>query len=282
MTRSSAIVLCILLAAPAGASVLDAGATDRVALDVPKDASITAIAALGAILAVPFTDRLAPASCRWCDGAVGTPVNPVDDWFHSRLTGALFSRSTSDAFSSYFAYGVVPAVALAGALFATGPHATDGAGLRATFIVAESVAVSGALMQAMKFSFGRQRPYVHFQKGTPNGSSGGEENLSFPSGHAATAAAAGTSAAMVATLEESPAAPWLWAAAAVLTVTTGTLRMMSESHYFTDVLGGIAVGAGSGILMPLLHRRGSWLGGSAAPSVAAMDGTASFRFSGRF
>jgi membrane-associated phospholipid phosphatase len=109
-----------------------------------------------------------------------------------------------------------------------------------------------------------------------------DDNLSFPSGHTSLAAAAGTSAAMLATLEESPAAPWLWAATGVFTVATGTLRMASESHYFTDVVAGAAIGAGCGILFPLLHRRGSLLDGSAAPSIAAGAGGASFSLSGSF
>ncbi len=60
--------------------------------------------------------------------------------------------------------------------------------------------------------------------------------------------------------------------------------MMSESHYFTDVLGGAGLGAGCGVLIPLLHRRGSALGGSAVavPSVSASGGRASFILTGAF
>ena len=83
-------------------------------------------------------------------------------------------------------------------------------------------------------------------------------------------------------LQESPAAPWLWGAAGVLAVSTATLRMVSEAHYFTDVLAGTALGAGSGVLVPLLHRRGSWLGGNATPSVTASGAGASFSIAGAF
>jgi len=288
--RLFAVLACIAVAAPAGASVVDAGATDRVALDVPKDVAITAVASVGAIVPQLFSDKLAPKSCRWCDGPVGTPVNSLDDWFHGWLTAAVISRSTANAWSSYIAFGVTPAVALGGAFFATGPHATEGAGLRAAAIVLESVAVTGALTQAIKFSAGRQRPYVHYQHVARPGASGSSEfqvlsseaNLSFPSGHASISAALGTSAAMLATLQESPAAPWLWGAAGVLAVSTATLRMVSEAHYFTDVLAGTALGAGSGVLVPLLHRRGSWLGRNATPSVTASGAGASFSIAGAF
>ena len=284
--RWMAAAACLAAAAPAGAGVLDAGATDRVALDPPKDVAITTVAALGALL--PTVLQLGPTNCRWCDGPLGSPVNTVDDWFHAHLTASIFSRNTADQLSSVVAYGVMPAIALGSAFFATGPHATDGAGLRAGFIVVESVAIAGALTQAVKLTAGRQRPYVHYQHvSTPGGPSdyqavSYDANLSFLSGHTSVAAAAGTSAAMVATLEESPAAPWLWVAATSLTLATGTMRMISESHYFTDVVAGAALGAACGVVVPLLHRRGSWLGGDVIPLVSAGEGGAVIGIAGGF
>lgn len=61
----------------------------------------------------------------------------------------------------------------------------------------------------------------------------------------------GVALATTATLEESEAAPWLWAAAALGSVTTGALRMMAEKHYFTDVAAGAAIGAACGVVIPL-------------------------------
>jgi membrane-associated phospholipid phosphatase len=37
--------------------------------------------------------------------------------------------------------------------------------------------------------------------------------------------------------------------------------MMAEKHYFTDTLAGAIIGAGCGVVFPLLHRRGSALSG---------------------
>ena len=71
---------------------------------------------------------------------------------------------------------------------------------------------------------------------------------------------------MTATLEKSPAAPWLWGAAAAMSVTTATLRMMAEKHYFTDVATGAALGAACGVVIPLLHKRGNALSVSAQTS----------------
>jgi membrane-associated phospholipid phosphatase len=285
---SVAIVACIAAAWPARADGLYAGPTDRVALDVPKDAVITAVGALGALVPLALTSQLASTSCRWCDGPIGTSANPVDDWFHQHLTASIFSRSTANTLSSVVAYGLMPGIALTTTVMATGPHATPGAGLRNAVIVAESVAVAQALVEVVKFSVARQRPYVHYGHLAPPGAASdfpavsSDDNLSFPSGHTSLAAAAGTSAAMLATLEESPAAPWLWGATGVLTVATGTLRMASESHYFTDVVAGAVIGAGCGVLLPLLHRRGSMLDGSTIPAVSAGSGGAAFMLSGAF
>jgi membrane-associated phospholipid phosphatase len=270
--------------------VLDAGPTDRVALDLTNDAVIITAGVTGAVVPLIFASQFAPGSCRWCGGPIGAPVNGVDDWFHSRLTTWIFSRSDANTLSSVLAYGVMPAAALGSALFATGPDATPGAGERNVIIIAESVAVAEGLTEAIKFTVARQRPYVHYQHVVPAGTGGSTDlpelssdaDLSFPSGHTSLAASAGTSAAMLATLEDSPAAPWLWGATGVLTVATGTLRMISESHYFSDVVAGAAIGAGCGVLFPLLHRHGSALGGTAVPMLAASPGRAVFTLGGAF
>jgi membrane-associated phospholipid phosphatase len=286
--RLAVVVAAIAFVGPARADGLNAGATDRVALDLPRDAIVTAVGVVGATVPLILGDQLAPKSCRWCDGSLGNPVNAVDDWFHQHLTGSIFSQNTANTLSSVLAYGVLPAGALTATLVATGPDATPGAGLRNAFIVAESVAVAEALSETIKLIAGRQRPYVHYQHVAPPGGASdlpvisSDANQSFPSGHTSVAAAVGTSAAMLATLEHSPAAPWLWAGTGVLTAATGTLRMISESHYFTDVLAGAAIGAGTGVLVPLLHRRGSVLGGGAIPSVATSPRGAIFGVAGSF
>ena len=284
-----AVAICIGPPSSVRADGLNAGPTDKLALDLPKDGLILGLGFVASTVPLIFSSDLAPKNCRWCDGPAGSPVNAVDNGFHDRLTGAVFSRSTADTLSAVAAFGLMPAVALTGTFVATGPHATPGAGWRAAVIVGESVAVSAALTQAIKLTTGRQRPYAHFQHFSMPGEGTAydlspDANLSFPSGHTSLAAALGTSAAMVSTLEESPAAPWLWGAAGVLTVTTGALRMMSESHYFTDILAGAVLGAGCGVLIPLLHRRGSALSGSAvaAPSISAGGGRASLILAGAF
>jgi len=277
-------LVCVSLALPIRADGLYAGATDKVALDIPADAILIAFGGIGSLVPDLFKSELAPAQCHWCG------ANAVDRFFHDSLAGAVFSRKTSNTLSNLTAFMLAPAAAIAGTLVATGPHATPDAGLRAAVIVLEGTVVAVALTQSVKLLTARARPYVVYNHPSQPDEGGlydfsdPDSHLSFPSGHSTLAAALGVGTAMTATLEESPAALWLWGAAGVLTVSTGFLRMMAEKHWVTDDLGGIAIGAGCGVLFPLLHRRGSLLGGStsATPVVAAVPGGMNLSFAGRF
>ena len=142
-------------------------------------------------------------------------------------------------------------------------------------LVLESAAVSASLIQGIKFFVARKRPFVRYGDGDTSGTydvGDRDSHVSFPSGHTALATALGVSMAMTATLEESPAAPWLWGAAATMSVTTASLRMIAEKHYFTDVLSGALVGAACGVAFPLLHRRGSALSVAAQGPAVAVSG----------
>lgn len=267
------VLVCVSLALPARADGLNAGATDRIALDVPADAVVIALGGIGSLVPQIFKPQLAPAQCRWCG------ANAVDRFFHDGLTGAIVSRKTANTLSNVTGFGLAPAAALAGALFASGPHATQGAGLRAAVIVVEGTVVAFAITQSVKLLSARARPFVVYGHPSQPGEGGlydfndPNSNLSFPSGHSTLTAALGVGTAMTATLQESSAAPWLWVAAGVLTVSTAFLRMTAEKHWLTDELAGIAIGGGCGVLFPLLHRRGSLLGSrSATPVVTALPG----------
>jgi membrane-associated phospholipid phosphatase len=264
-------------------------ATDKVDVRPAVDLTIAGIGLAGFAFPELLSSELAAAHCRWCDGAdnTGLPgtgsrgsLNAVDAWFHDATTGWLVSRRTADIASSVLAFGLVPAAGAVAAWTSRGPHATDGAGWRAALIVGESAAVSAALVQGLKFVTARKRPFVRYGTGETGGSyEPSESNLSFPSGHTALATSVGVAVATTATLEESTAAPWLWAGAAVASVTTATLRMMAERHYFTDVAAGAAIGAACGVAFPLLHRRGGALSSSSASGAA--PGSV-FTLSGRF
>ncbi|HEY6910822.1 MAG TPA: phosphatase PAP2 family protein [Myxococcales bacterium] len=275
-----AVLLAVALTAP-----------DRIDVRLPADVAITAAGVLGFVVPELESRALVPAHCRICDGAdnTGLPgtggrdsLNAVDGLFHDALTGWLVSRATADKISSVLAFGVIPVGAVVASGFATGPHASDCAGFRNGVVIAESAAVSAALVQGVKFVAARKRPFVRYGTGSTEGTysvTDPDSRIGFPSGHTALAASAGFSAAMTASLEDSPAAPWLWAGAALGTVTTATLRMMAEKHYFTDTLAGAAIGAASGVVFPLLHRRGGPL---SSPSVSAGASGSLLAVSGSF
>jgi membrane-associated phospholipid phosphatase len=260
------ILALLLIAAP----WTDAGPTDKVAIRPAADFTIAGIGLAAFILPELLKQHLAPSSCRLCDGpdnaglgdgSRGT-LNGVDAFFHDQLTGWMLSRRAADTVSNLWAFALLPAGAAAVAAIATGPHATAGAGQRATVIVVESAAVSAALVQSVKFFAARKRPFVRYGQGEAAGPydlKDRDSHLSFPSGHAAFATSLGVSLAMTATLEESPAAPWLWGGAALASISSAMLRMMAEKHYFTDVAAGTAIGVACGVAFPLLHKRGNAL-----------------------
>jgi len=258
-------VIAILLA-------LSAGAQDKIDVRPAVDVPIIAVGLVGFVVPELLKEQIAPASCRICDGS----LNGVDAFFHDRLTGWLVDRKTADTIGNVWVYALLPVSTLAGAFTLTGPSASEGAGLRAAAIVTEAVAVQAAIVQAVKFSAARQRPFAHYGHGETSGPydlTDRDSHISLPSGHTGFAASLGVSLAMTATLEESSAAPWLWGAAGVASVSTALLRMMAEKHYFTDVLTGAAIGAACGVAFPLLHKRGNALSVSAQGPAVALSGT---------
>jgi membrane-associated phospholipid phosphatase len=273
------------------ALALALSASDKVDVRPAVDLAIAGGALVGWVVPELLQAQLAPGHCRLCDGSdnSGLPgtgsrgsLNGVDAWFHDALTGWPMSRAAAGTLSDVLAYGLVPVAALAGAWTTTGPHATEGAGWRAASIVAESALVTGAVVQGIKYVTARKRPFVRYGNGETSGTydvADPGSHLGFPSGHAAWVTSLGVALATTATLEESAAAPWLWASAAVSSVTTGALRMIAEKHYFTDVAASAAIGAACGIVVPLLHRRGGPL---STDSLSVASQGPAFALTGRF
>jgi membrane-associated phospholipid phosphatase len=273
------------------AFALTASGSDKVDVRPGADAIITGVGFAGWLVPALLTQQLVPATCRICDGPdnSGLPgtgsrgsLNAVDAWFHDRMSGWLMSRGTAGTWSDAVAYGFVPVGVLTGAFLARGPHAGEGAGARAEIIVAEATAVSAAVVQGLKFVTARKRPFVRYGTGETSGTynvNTEDTRLGFASGHAALATSATVALATTATIEESKAAPWFWAGAAVATVSTASLRIIAEKHYFTDVAAAALIGAASGAVFPLLHRRAGPL--SSDPVSVAGQGP-SFMLSGTF
>ncbi len=250
------------------ALALAATAPDKIDLRPSADIVVSSLALIGAAVPELFKSQLVPARCRICDGPdnSGLPgtgsqgsLNGVDAWFHDAVTGWPIPRASAAVASDVVGFGLVPVGAMIGAFTTTGPHATEGAGWRAAAVIGESGLLSLALTQGVKLVAVRKRPFVRYGNGETSGIYNVDDpdsRLSLPSGHTAVATSLGVSLATTATIQESGAAPWLWAAAAAGTVTTATLRMIAEKHYFTDVVAGAAIGGACGVVIPLLHKRG--------------------------
>lgn len=210
----------------------------------------SAIAAGGALWLTTGTlikPDIAPSSCRWCDS------NAFDDELRSlRWSNPRGVDLTSDVIS----YGLAPLSA--GGLVALAALQRGSASELAVDlpILAEALVAAGLLGEALRFATARERPNVHAlpadQK--PMTEHPEENNLSFVSGHVATSFSLAVASGTIASLRGRRLAPIIWAAGLTLAATTSYLRIASDEHYFTDVLGGALLGAGIGLAVPLLHR----------------------------
>ncbi|HEY0191291.1 MAG TPA: phosphatase PAP2 family protein [Kofleriaceae bacterium] len=251
MTRPLAIIAAVLLAAPPSISA-ESGEpgspapaspvlrTPHLALHLAGIGLAIGAYALSETVA---KDALAPDACRWCtppglDAAVRRHLL----WHDPAAAGTL---------SNLTGYALSPLAAL-GLLFVAGSAAPDRWQRFAddTLAVAEAAAYTQLAVQAIKFSAGRQRPFVHV---APLGRAPDtDDNLSFPSGHSALAFSLATAAGSVAQRRHAALAPAIWAIGLGLAATTAYLRIAADKHYVTDVLAGSALGTAGGLFLPRL------------------------------
>jgi membrane-associated phospholipid phosphatase len=220
----------------------------------------SAVAAGGALWLTTGTlikPDIAPEECRWCDG------NAFDDELRSLRWS---DRRAADLTSDIISYGVAPVSA--GALVAIAAASSGRAGELSVDlpILAEALVASGLLGEALRLSTARERPSVRAlpPDEKPMTDHPEENNLSFVSGHSATSFALAVSSGMIASMRRRRLAPLIWATGLTLAAATSYLRIASDEHYVTDVLGGAALGAAVGLAIPLLHRPR----GERAPAVA--------------
>lgn len=203
----------------------------------------------GALYAISDTlakPALAPDQCRWCT------VNALDDHARDALRWSQPERAVTLSNVTLTASQVtlVGLTALAAA-----SAAEDGERI-ARFIddaipIAESAVVGQLVTQAVKFTFGRQRPLVHFQS-DPGFVASQDDNLSWFSGHASQTFSLAVSAGVVAHRRGSPLEPVIWATGLSLATATAYFRVAGDKHYLTDVLAGAAWGTTAGLVIPRL------------------------------
>jgi membrane-associated phospholipid phosphatase len=198
-------------------------------------------------------------------------------WDNHTKAADVSSYVTGFALAPLAAYGLDAAVVL-GSGGSAKEWAVD------ALVITESIVVAADINQLVKFSVGRERPFVHdlspAEKLTKP-SQPSDNNLSFFSGHTTLGFSAAVSAGMVATLRGYKAAPYIWATGMTLAVATGYLRIAADKHYFTDVMTGALWGTVAGVVVPLLHRPCT-ASGPCVKNVSSgpMPGGASFGFSG--
>ena len=123
----------------------------------------------------------------------------------------------------------------------------------------QTMSIAGALYSLTAGLIDRKRPSIYATDASLDVRLHEYAKNSFYAGHtAATAAATFFVAKAFHDLNpDSPARPYIWAAAAAVPATVGYLRLRAGKHFLSDNIIGYAIGASIGILVPELHKRSS-------------------------
>lgn len=123
------------------------------------------------------------------------------------------------------------------------------------YLYAETLALAGGLAGLSKGLFRRKRPYV-YKPFTAADKDDFSAHHSFFSGHEANSAAFCFLTAYLihhyTRQQKWKGAAWL--GAFLLSGTVGYYRYATDKHYLSDVLTGSLIGAGTGILLPQVHK----------------------------
>lgn len=121
----------------------------------------------------------------------------------------------------------------------------------------ETMAITGAMFTLTAGAVHRPRPLVYGSDADLGKKMSKNSQRSFYAGHtAATAAATFLTAKVFSDLNpDSRAKPYVWTAAALIPAGVGYLRAKAGMHFISDNILGYAIGAGTGILVPQLHKR---------------------------
>ena len=120
----------------------------------------------------------------------------------------------------------------------------------------ETMAVTGAVYSITAGLVDRSRPFTYGSEAPLSVRMKKGAQRSFFAGHTAATASATFFAAKVFSdfNPDSPAKPYIWAAAAVVPAAVGYYRTRAGMHFLSDNIIGYAIGAATGILIPQLHK----------------------------
>jgi membrane-associated phospholipid phosphatase len=211
--------------------------------DLKKDLVLGA-AALG-VFATPFFVHNEPADI---------PTDLDKENINMLDRSLIFSYNKSlDTISDYSVYGLLllPALSLAGNIKDPKAWLTYG------IMYAEAFCLTFGTKDLLKNAIIRYRPYV-YSGGTPDGMMTDYYN-SFPSGSTALAflSAGFLSASFSAAYPDSKWKIPVITGAYTLAAGVAACRIVSGSHFLTDVLTGAAIGSLYGWVIPILHKRQS-------------------------
>ncbi|MGZ3461309.1 MAG: phosphatase PAP2 family protein, partial [Archangium sp.] len=235
-------------ALPGAQQAADAPTIHELNFNWTRDGLITGLGgALWVVSESAFKEQLAPKTCRWCDRAAdGTDtLNAVDRWGRGLAAQTPEGRKRWDTWSNVVDFGVLPVGVLGTQyLLSSGSGAPPRYFAQDATMIVESVVVSSVVNQVVKFSVGRERPFVHVlpedQKALTDHPD--DNNLSFYSGHTSMAFALVTAAGTVSELRGYKDRWVIWAVGLPVAASVGLLRMGADKHYLTDVLAGAVAG----------------------------------------
>jgi len=256
---SPAAIAALSLAGIVAASApAPARADDTLTYDTAVDLTITGVAAAAWVASELASGTLAPKECRWCDRNPdgSDALNGLDRSARQALvwsnTGAANSVSNVTGF-------VVAPVAALGLDALAAVHDDRGKQTWGDWLViAQATAIAADLNQLVKFTVGRERPFVHVlppdAKALTDRPS--DNNTSFYSGHTSLTFSLAVASGTVASIRGYRLAPAVWSVGLATAALTGYLRIAADKHYLTDVLTGAVVGSGVGFVVPYVFHRG--------------------------
>jgi len=238
---AASLLISTLYAAPAAAKRASPFEIDlRVELPL-----LTAAVAIWLTPQFIATDLGAPA-CDPCDPA---QLNGLD-------RAVINFSSTAAKSASDVLVGVIPALAAGATLLNYGRYGGKSI-TEDLLILAEVLAISGAMHQVVRFAVRRPRPFMYVAGKYAEDRDAIGSTLSFYSGHTSIAFAMATAGAYLYTIRNprSRYAALVWTGALLGAGAVGYSRVAAGRHFWTDAIAGAVVGTAVGLLVPALHLK---------------------------
>lgn len=211
-----------------------------------KEAAFTGFGLSTGITGVILGQKLKPLTIPQIAGLNRQNIAPIDRKATFWLSGK------ADRASDFFFYGAtaVPLLLLA-------DRKVNKESAEFSVLYFEALTIAGGLTHLTKNWSTRSRPYAYNPDFPLELKQRKDARRSFFSGHTSSTAASCFFAAKVWS-DFHPGNRWkpaVWGLAAGIPAVTGYLRMRAGRHFLSDVLVGYAVGAATGYLVPMLHKR---------------------------